>query len=131
MLATGASLRDIYGDDYIKPEEGFVKRMEYSKSVQQKKYPKYDVKNLNTILDRDISELVDFGFATTLPEGVKNGDIITTDDAENFDKWLIDSFQKRKFPNLYSFWGEGYKVTDLKKLSANEINSIPDGEELI
>ena len=130
-LSTGATLRDIYGNDYIQPAEGFIKRMEYSKSVQQKKYPKYDRKNINTILDRDISELVDFGFATTLPEGVSDGDIITSDDAENFDKWLIDSFQKRRFPNLYSFWGEGYSNTKLVQLTMDEINSIPDGEDLI
>ena len=87
--------------------------------------------NLNQVLDRNISELVNFGFATSLPDGVQNGDVITNDQADNTDKWLVEGFQKRKFPNLYSFYGEGYQVIDLVRLTDEQIESIPDGEDLI
>ena len=120
------------GDDFVPASEGVQSRIEhYSKSIQNKQYPIYDELNLNQVIDRNISELVNFGFATSLPDGVKNGDVITNDQADNTDKWLIEGFQKRKFPNLYSFYGEGYQVIDLVRLTDEQIESIPDGEDLI
>jgi len=128
----GASAANPYGDDFVSASEGVQSRIEnFSKSIQNKQYPIYDELNLNQVIDRNISELVDFGFATSLPDGVKNGDIITNDQADNTDKWLIEGFQKRKFPNLYSFYGEGYQVVDLVRLTDEQIESIPNGEDLI
>ena len=119
-------------EDFVSASEGVQSIIEhYSKSIQNKKYPVYDELNLNQVLDRNISELVNFGFATSLPDGVQNGDVITNDQADNTDKWLVEGFQKRKFPNLYSFYGEGYQVIDLVRLTDEQIESIPDGEDLI
>lgn len=120
------------GEDFVSASEGVQSIIEhYSKSIQNKQYPIYDELNLNQVVDRNISELVDFGFATSLPDNVENGDVITNDQADNTDKWLVEGFQKRKFPNLYSFYGEGYQVVDLVRLTDEQIESIPDGEDLI
>ena len=119
-------------EDFVSASEGVQSIIEhYSKSIQNKKYPVYDELNLNQVLNRNISELVNFGFATSLPDGVQNGDVITNDQVDNTDKWLVEGFQKRKFPNLYSFYGEGYQVIDLVRLTDEQIESIPDGEDLI
>tara|TARA_R100000008_G_scaffold66211_1_gene43185 strand:+ start:1024 stop:1758 length:735 start_codon:yes stop_codon:yes gene_type:complete len=132
IQASGVSGQAIYGDDYVTPSEGFVPWVtEHSKSVQNKEYPYYDETNLNKIIDRNITELVTFRFATELPDGVRNGDIVTSEDAEDISKWLIENFQKRKFPNLYSFFGEGYLIQDLKTLTIEQLKEIPDGEDIV
>ena len=63
-----------------------------------------------------------------LPEGIENGMIVTSDDADDFSKWLIENNQKKIFPDLETFWGTSYRYTDLKTITLQQLNRIPDGE---
>ena len=97
--------------------------------VINKKYPEYiKTSNLERIIDRSISELSTESFAETLPDGIENGMIVTSDDADDFSKWLIENNQKKIFPDLETFWGTSYRYTDLKTITLQQLNRIPDGE---
>ena len=126
----GYTLAELYGDDYVTPSEGFIKRItEYSKSFQNKNLNEV-LKNEDStkILDRSISELIVDEGATELPEGIKNGDYLTSDDVTDTRKWIVDNNQKRLFPDLSSFYGSGADWTKLKTRSIDIIKQIPDGE---
>lgn len=84
--------------------------------------------NLEKIIDRSISELSESQFANTLPNGIVNGDVVTNDLTADTRKWRIENNQKRIFSDNASFYGTGGNYTDIKTLTAAELNSIPDGE---
>ena len=68
--------------------------------------------------------------AATLPAGVNNGNVITTDDANDTRKWLVENNQKRIFPNLQSFWGTTYSFSDLVTLTESDVDRIPNGDPI-
>jgi len=63
-----------------------------------------------------------------LPEGLQNGDTITSDNPNDNRKWLIDGNQKRPFPDLQSFYAIGSEWRKVKTRTQEIIDSIPEGE---
>ena len=86
-----------------------------------------DDKSTN-LINRVITELVVEGVADPLPEGLENGDTLTTDDPNDTRKWLIEGNQKKPFPDLQSFYATGGDWTRVKTRTKDIINEIPDGE---
>ena len=84
--------------------------------------------NSTNLINRVITELVVEGVADPLPEGLENGDTLTTDDPNDTRKWLIDGNQKRIYSDLQSFYAAEGDWTKVKTRSEEIINSIPDGE---
>ena len=84
--------------------------------------------NSTNLIDRVIKELIVEGVADPLPEGLENGDTLTTDDPNDTRKWLIEGNQKKPFPDLQSFYATGGDWTRVKTRTKDIINEIPDGE---
>lgn len=106
-------------------------QQELSKTITTQSYPRYIRNNsLEKIVDRNISELAIDRFATELPGGAENGNVITNDDPTNYDRWLIENNQKRKFVDLAIYYGKEYVLDTLVTLTDGEIATIPDGEPI-
>ena len=106
-------------------------QQELSKSTNTQSYPRYIKNNsLEKIVDRNISELATDRFATELPGDTENGSVITNDDPTNYDRWLIQNNQKRKFVDLAIYYGQDYVLNTLVTLTDGEISTIPDGEPI-
>ena len=88
------------------------------------------VKNRNSenLIDRAIKELIVVEIADPLPDGLENGNTITTNNPNDPRKWLIDNNQKRPFPDLQSFYAFEGDWKKVKTLSDDVIDSIPEGE---
>jgi len=82
----------------------------------------------DNLVDRRISELVSDEIADPLPADLQNGDTITNDDVNDVRKWLIDGNQKRPFPDLQSFYAIGAEWRQVKTLSQDVVDEIPEGE---
>ena len=112
--------------DYLTKEQ-----QDLAKTSNTQSYPRYIKNNsLEKIVDRSISELATESFATVLPGGSENGNVITNDDPENYDRWLIENNQKRKFVDLAIYYGQDYVLDILVTLTDGEIATIPDGEPI-
>ena len=104
---------------------------EISKTVNKENYPIYiKSSTLEKVVDRTFSELDTSEFADTLPDSIVEGDVITNEDPEDFRRWLLETNQKRLFPDLAIYYGRGYLLSEIKTLPQREIDSIPDGEEV-
>ena len=112
--------------DYLTKEQ-----QELSKTLITQSYPRY-IKNssLEKIIDRSISELATDSFAVDLPPGTNNGDVITNEDPVNYDRWLVENNQKRKFSELATYYGREYVLSTIVTLTDNQIATIPDGEPI-
>lgn len=88
------------------------------------------VKNRNSekLIDRSITELIKVEIADPLPENLENGDTITTSNPNDSRKWLIEGNQKRPFPDLQSFYAFEGDWKQVRTLSDDIIDSIPEGE---
>ena len=80
------------------------------------------------VIDRNFSELLQIEVADPLPDGLQNGDTITSDIPTDVRKWLIDGNQKRPFPDLQSFYAIGSEWRNVKTRTQEIIDSIPEGE---
>ena len=106
-------------------------QQEISKTVNKENYPIYiKSSTLEKVVDRTFSELDTSEFAVTLPDSIVEGDVITNEDPEDFRRWLLETNQKRLFPDLAIYYGRGYLLSEIKTLPQREIDSIPDGEEV-
>ena len=129
-MSAGATLEELYGDDYVTPSEGFIPWVkEYSKSVQNKSL-KENIKtaDLDKLIDRSFSELINVEVADSLPDGIVNGDVVTLSDPTDIRKWLIEGNQKRIFPDLSTFYGYVENFDNLVTRSIDVLDEIPDGE---
>jgi hypothetical protein len=98
-------------------------------SYSEAKYPQYTQGSLlDSIIDRNITELAESTFLIELPEGLANGDIVTNDDASDYRKWLIDDGQKRLFADLGSFFSSEYAFVQSVVVLQAIIDSIPSGD---
>ena len=84
--------------------------------------------NSDKLVDRLFSELIEVDIADPLPDGLENGDTITSDNVDDVRKWLIDENQKRPFPDLQSFYAIGSEWRNVKTRTQEIIDSIPEGE---
>lgn len=84
--------------------------------------------NSDKLVDRLFSELIEVDIADPLPDGLENGDTITSDNVDDVRKWLIDGNQKRPFPDLQSFYAIGSEWRNVKTRTKEIIDSIPEGE---
>ena len=106
-------------------------QQELSKTTNTQSYPRYIRNNsLEKIVNRSISELATESFADVLPGNAENGDVVTNEDPTNYDRWLIQNNQKRKFIDLAIYKGQDYDLDTLVTLTDGEIASIPDGEPI-
>ena len=85
---------------------------------------------LDKLIDRNITELSEDLIASSLPEGVGNGSVITNEDPTDQTRYLIEDNQKRKYNNLGEYYGMGKTVADLITLEESAITRIPDGEDI-
>ena len=121
------------GDNNDKLYLGYMTKdqQEISKTVNKENYPIYiKSSTLEKVVDRTFSELDTSEFADTLPDSIVEGDVITNEDPEDFRRWLLETNQKRLFPDLAIYYGRGYLLSEIKTLPQREIDSIPDGEEV-
>ena len=96
---------------------------------EDKKYEEHDRSSrLESIIDRQITELATVAFAEQLPEGISNGDVITNEFANDDRKWLIQNNQKRIYPDLETFYGSGVPFNKIKTLTMEQLRDIPSGE---
>ena len=79
------------------------------------------------VIDRNFSELLQIEVADPLPDGLQNGDTITSDIPTDVRKWLIDGNQKRPFPDLQTFYAINGNWRDVKTRTLDIIDSIPEG----
>ena len=86
--------------------------------------------NSDKLVDRLFSELIEVDIADPLPDGLENGDTITSDNVDDVRKWLIDENQKRPFPDLQSFYAIGSEWRKVKTRTQEIIDSIPEGERV-
>ena len=84
--------------------------------------------NSDKLVDRLFSELIEVDIADPLPDGLENGDTITSDNVDDVRKWLIDENQKSPFPDLQSFYAIGSEWRKVKTRTQEIIDSIPEGE---
>lgn len=127
---------DIHNEDTYKGKVNPYKTEELAQTeftgsvtVASSRYPVYiQTPNLEKIIDRSINELSEFIVLAELPGGLANGDVVTTTDAEDFRKWLIEDGQKKIFPDLATFYGSGHAFTNIKSINFSVLNTIPDGE---
>ena len=84
--------------------------------------------NSDKLVDRLFSELIQVDILDPLPDGLENGDTITSDNVDDVRKWLLDGNQKRPFPDLQSFYAIGSEWRNVKTKSQEVIDSIPEGE---
>ena len=84
--------------------------------------------NSDKLVDRLFSELIEVDIADPLPDGLENGDTITSDNVDDVRKWLIDENQKRPFPDLQSFYAIGAQWRQVKTVTQDVIDEIPEGE---
>ena len=98
-------------------------------SRTDKRLPDHDRSSkLESIIDRNITELASVTFAESLPDGIQNGDVITNEFANDDRKWLIQNNQKRIYSNLESFYGSGVPFNKIKTLTMAQLRDIPSGE---
>ena len=99
-------------------------------SSSETEYPQYVSTSLiEQTIDRTLSELSISEFADTLPDGVSNGDVVTNDDFEDKRIYLIESNQKKPFNDIGIFYAE-YFIPNVKTITENELDAIPEGEEV-
>lgn len=99
-------------------------------SSSETEYPQYVSTSLiEQTIDRNLSELSISEFADTLPDGVSNGDVVTNDDFEDKRIYLIESNQKKPFNDIGIFYAE-YFIPNVKTITENELDAIPEGEEV-
>ena len=106
----------------------YIRELASGKSYYQQQPEYIKTTNLESIIDRSISELSQTSFAETLPDGIENGDVLTNEFADDFRKWLIENNQKRIFPDMATFYGTVIEWGDIKSLPMAELNNIPNGE---
>ena len=104
--------------------------LDQASEKKRENYPNYKDSKLENVIDRNINELSKSLVAESLPDGVSNGNIITSDSTDDTRKWLIENNQKRIFPTLATFWGSAYAFSELVTLSISDINNIPDGDPI-
>jgi len=102
--------------------------LEASKTISNVKYPVY-VSNslLEKTINRNIVELAQSEFANVLPEGVSNGDVVSSDDFDDKTIFLISNNQKKPFDDVGIFYAE-YDVSNVKTVEESQLNLIPTGE---
>lgn len=118
---------------FIGPDEGYVDFRDFvqgeSCSVQTDTIKQTNKeRESDKLVDRRISELLQVEIADPLPDGLVNGDTITSDDVNDVRKWLIDGNQKRPYPDLQSFYAIGAQWRQVKTLTQDVIDEIPEGE---
>ncbi len=86
--------------------------------------------NLESIIDRNITELAEDLYADELPEGMANGDVVKNAIAEDNRKWRIEGNQKRIFLSLSAFFGNGHIRNDLKTFKMSILKKIPNGDPI-
>ena len=67
-------------------------------------------------------------FAEELPEGIENEDLLSSLDASDSRKWLVQNNQRRLFPDLSTIFASGYDFSKFKAIALNIIKKIPEGE---
>ena len=112
--------------DYLTKEQ-----QDLAKTSNTQSYPRYIKNNsLEKIVDRSISELATESFAEVLPDETENGNVITNEDPTDYDRWLIENNQKRKFIDLAVYYGKEHVLDTIVTLTDAQIASIPDGEPI-
>ena len=116
---------DLYKDINLTKED-----LEKLKSKHNKKYPVYVTSEiLERTIDRNISELSTSKFAEILPRGLKNGDVVTSDNFEDRRIFLIQNNQKKPFLDIGIFYID-YDVSKLKTIEDSQLQLIPEGDEV-
>ena len=99
-------------------------------SSSETQYPEYvSTSLLEQTIDRTLSELSTSEFADTLPEGIVDGDIVTNDNFEDKRVYLIQNNQKKPFNDIGIFYAE-YITAQVKTITVDELENIPEGEEV-
>ncbi len=83
---------------------------------------------LDKVVNRSFSELKDQKFADELPEGIDNGDLLSSTNPQNPKKWLVENNQKRPFVDISYISTVDYDFSKLKIFPIEIINQIPDGD---
>ena len=128
-IESGEGLEKINVNNPIYRSLGLSKSdLKNCKTIQNNQNPIYvKTELLEKIIDRNISELSLSKFIDELPENILNGDVVTSEDFDDPNIFLIENNQKRLFGNLGIFYAS-HSINDIKPLSIIQLESIPDGE---
>tara|TARA_Y100001951_G_scaffold103644_1_gene112956 strand:- start:2419 stop:2964 length:546 start_codon:yes stop_codon:yes gene_type:complete len=128
-IFTGNGIEDVVVTDTVYKDYINEDQQKLQSIKSKSDYPLYTKgKLLDTVLDRTMTELLEVKFAETLPEGLENGDVVSNTDPTDFNKWLIESYQKRLFPDLATFFASDYAFDEVTSIEQSIIDGIPDGD---
>ena len=130
-IKTGKGIEDVDIDTPSTLYKGIITKEQKDKqlSVSKNEVPLYSQDIiLDKVIDREFSELKQVRFADELPEGIVNGDILSSSNPQNPKKWLVENNQKRQFVDISSVFAADYDFSKLKIFPIETINQIPDGD---
>mgnify|MGYP001166704260 FL=1 len=128
-IFTGNGIEDVVVTDTVYKDYINEDQQKLQSIKSKSDYPLYTKgKLLDTVLDRTMTELLEVKFIETLPEGLENGDVVSNTDPTDFNKWLIESYQKRLFPDLATFFASDYAFDEVTSIEQSIIDGIPDGD---
>jgi hypothetical protein len=83
---------------------------------------------LDKVISRGFSELKEVKFADELPEGIVNGDLLSTTDSNDSRKWLVENNQRRQFADLSALFAGEFNFSKFKTFDFKIIKQIPAGD---
>tara|TARA_B100000287_G_scaffold419372_1_gene457501 strand:+ start:2384 stop:2938 length:555 start_codon:yes stop_codon:yes gene_type:complete len=83
---------------------------------------------LDRVVDRGFTELKEILFAEELPAGIENGDLLSSNNPDDPQKYLVDNNQRRLFPDLSTIFASGFDFSRFKTVDISIIKQIPEGE---
>tara|TARA_R110000765_G_scaffold196265_8_gene301933 strand:- start:543 stop:1097 length:555 start_codon:yes stop_codon:yes gene_type:complete len=130
-ILTGDGIENVNLDDPTALHKGTLTKEQRLKQsvVSNNEVPIYTrTPLLENVVDRSFNELKTVTFAEELPEGIENEDLLSSLDASDSRKWLVQNNQRRLFPDLSTIFASGYDFSKFKAIALNIIKQIPEGE---
>ena len=130
-INTGDGIEDVNIDTPTSLYNGLMtKEQQKEQSVtSENEVPLYTQEILlDKVIERGFSELKKVTFADELPEGIVNGDLLSTSDPNDSRKWLVDNNQRRRFADLSTLFAGEFDFSKFKVYDIKIIKQIPEGD---
>jgi len=130
-ILTGNGIEDVNLDDGGALHKGTLTKEQRLKQsvVSNNEVPLYTRTSLlENVVDRSFSELKTITFADELPPGIENEDLLSSLDASDSRKYLVQNNQRRLFPDLSTILASGHDFSKFKAIALSIIKQIPEGE---
>jgi hypothetical protein len=130
-INTGDGIEDVNIDTPTSLYHGLMtKEQQKEQSVtSENEVPLYTQEILlDKVISRGFSELKKVTFADELPEGIVNGDLLSTSDPNDSRKWLVENNQRRRFADLSTLFAGEFDFSKFKVYDIKIIKQIPEGD---